>query len=256
MPRFTRLSIAMLAATLVLGACGGGGDEEDPEPTAEESVTPEETMEETPTPTETPLSDTTLLAEDFESTTTAFELGTNGNAEVSLEDGQLKLYSEDDEAESIAPLLAPTEGLTFDVDVTLGESKESLAAGTQDWFGIGCTSGEDAYFMLADVTGSFFLFSRKNGKYDQITDNYKQSFQPVDGTELQMSAGCAHDPSGPVGLSLFIDGEEVLVGSDAKDPLPAFDGVVVFGQQDVNEKGGDAFSTFFFDNVDVQLLES
>ena len=236
MERISRFVLAFLAIAIVATACGGGEDENGTEGQA---------ADESPTPT-------TLLAEDFESEETAFELGANGNAEVSVEDGQLKLYSEDDEAESIAPLSEPAENLTFDVDVEIGPAQESLDAGTEDWFGVACAAGEDAYFMLADVQGSFYLFSRKGGKYKQIGDNYHQDFQPEMGDTFHLTAACTTDPSGSaVGLSLVIDGEEMLSGADAKDPITPFDRVGVFAQQDENE-GNTAYSTFLFDNVEVE----
>ncbi len=243
MQHISRVVLACLVATLVAVGCGGGGDEN--------GGTADETGAATPSP-----SPTSLLVEDFESEETAFETGTNGNAEISVEDGQLKLYSEDDEAESVAPLSEPAPSLTFDVDVEIGDAEEALDAGTEDWFGVGCTAGEDAYFMLADVYGSFYVFSRKNGEYNQIGDNYKQNFEVREGDVYHLSAACTTDPTGTaVGLSLFIDGKEVLSGSDAKNPITPFDGVAVFGQQDKNE-GNIAYSTFLFDNVEVQPQEA
>jgi hypothetical protein len=245
MKQLTRACVVLVMTSLIATACAGGdGGGETNDDTG--SV-------ETPSPSPTP---TALLSEDFESEETAFELTTNGNAEVSVEDGQLVLYSEDDEAESIAPLAQPVEGLTFDIDFEMGQARESLDAGTEDWFGVACTQGEDAYFMMADVYGSFFLFSRKDGQYKQIGDNYKKNFQPEIGDTHHLEAACTQDAaSGAVGMSLFIDGQEMLTGADTKNPIGPFDGVAVFGQQDESE-GDTAYSTFLFDNAEVQPLES
>ena len=241
----SRVLSACLIAAFVASACGGGGDE--PQETGGQ-----ETTDETPSPSLSP-TPTELLVEDFESEETAFELGTNGNAEVSLEDGQLKLYSEDSEAESIAPLSAPAESLTFDVDMEMGLAQEALDAGTEDWFGVGCVAGDDAYLMVSDIYGSRYAFSRKAGEYKQIGSDYSSDFEAEMGDTFHLTANCSSD--GTVGeISLEIDGEEVLKATDKKSPVGPFDGVAVFGQQDENE-GKTAYSTFLFDNVEVAPQE-
>ncbi len=244
MKSIPRVLSACLLATFVATACGGG---DEPQETGGQEAT-DETQSPTPSPTPTE-----LLVEDFESGETAFKLGTNGNAEVSLEEGQLKLYSEDSEAESIAPLSAPTESLTFDVDVEMGLAQEALNAGTEDWFGVGCASGEDVYFMMTDVYGSRYAFSRKAGEYKQIGSDYSSNFEAELGDTFHLTANCTSDATGAE-ISLEIDGEEVLSASDKKSPLGPFDGVAVFGQQDENE-GKTAYSTFLFDNVEVAPQE-
>lgn len=241
----SRVLSACLIAAFVASACGGGGEE--PQETGAE-----ETNNEAPSPSPSP-TPTELLVEDFESTETAFELGTNGNAEISLEEGQLKLYSEDSEAESIAPLSAPADSLTYDVDVEMGLAQEALDAGTEDWFGIGCAAGEDVYFMLTDIYGSRYVISRKAGEYEQIGSDYSSDFEAEIGDTFHLTANCSSD--GTVAeVSLEIDGEEVLSATDKKSPIGPFDGVAVFGQQDEN-KGKTAYSTFLFDNVEVAPQE-
>ncbi len=245
MKTVSRVLSACLLAVFVATACGGGGD--DPQETEGQETTDEA---QSPSPSPSP---TELLVEDFESDETAFELGTNGNAEVSIEEGQLKLYSEDSEAESIAPLSAPAESLTYDVDVEMGLAQEALDAGTEDWFGVGCAAGEDVYFMATDVYGSRYAISRKAGEYKQIGSDYSSDFEAEIGDTFHLTANCSSD--GTVAeISLEIDGEEVLSATDKKSPIGPFDGVAVFGQQDESE-GKTAYSTFLFDNIEVAPQE-